>query len=266
MNLLELPTEMLLAVLEWLVKLDPVVLLGSVPGVCRRMRALCAGVRGEFDLRGDWERLDGRGEFDLRGEWERLDGRDECHEGDWSGLKGALSSAARMFPRTKGLWTFGESPLHDACEAGLLAVVGRLLEEEGSRVDDGNGYGAAPLYSACLKGHMEIVLLLVEKGADVDTGDHAGWTPLHIACVDGHLEIVRLLVEKGADMDKETVDGDTSLWIACENGHLEVARLLLEKGADMDKADINGCTPLKISRDRGHAEIVALLEQAGARA
>ena len=51
-NLLDLPTEMLLAVLEWLVKLDPIVLLGAVPGVCRRMRALCPGVRGEFDLRG----------------------------------------------------------------------------------------------------------------------------------------------------------------------------------------------------------------------
>ena len=57
MNLLELPTEMLLAVLEWLVKLDPIVLLGSVPGVCRRMRALCAGVRGEFNLWSEQARL-----------------------------------------------------------------------------------------------------------------------------------------------------------------------------------------------------------------
>ena len=96
-NLLELPTEMLLAVLEWLLRVDPVVLLGAVPGVCRRIRALCEGVRGEFDLRGEWERLDGRNS---------------------RGAKGALAAAARLFPRTRGLWTFSKLPLHGACRAG----------------------------------------------------------------------------------------------------------------------------------------------------
>ena len=102
-NLLELPTEMLLAVLEWLVKLDPFVLLGSVPGVCRRMRAVCDGVRGEFDLRGEWGRLDSRDERGLR---------------EWAGLQGALMSASIHLPRTRGLWTFSKWPLHDACRSG----------------------------------------------------------------------------------------------------------------------------------------------------
>ena len=43
-NVLELPTEMLLAVLEWLLRVGPVVLLGAVSRVCMRMRAVC-GVR-----------------------------------------------------------------------------------------------------------------------------------------------------------------------------------------------------------------------------
>ena len=126
-NLLELPTEMLLAVLEWLVTLDPIVLLGSVPGVCRRMRAVCDGVRGEFDL---W------------GEWGRLDKRNEYGHGEWGGLAGALMSASLNLPRTRGLWTFSKLPLHDACEAGLVAAAGRLVEEDGSRLDEENVWGA----------------------------------------------------------------------------------------------------------------------------
>ena len=215
-NLLELPTEMLLAVLEWLVKLDPIVLLGAVPGVCRRMRALCAGVRGEFDL---------------RGEWAELDKRDEDRWGSWAGLKGALASASLHFPRTRGLWTFSRLALHDACDAGLLLAVGRLLEEDGSRVDE---------------------------------GDMRGWTPLLYACEYGHLEVVRLLVEKGADVEKAERYGYTALFISCEKGHLEVARLLVEKGADMDKATNGGATPFDIARHYGRTEIVAFLEQAGA--
>ena len=215
-NLLELPTEMLLAVLEWLPKMDPLVLLGAVPGVCRRIRALCAGVRGEFDL---------------RGEWARLDGRNKDGAGQRAGLKGALASATLHFPRTRGLWTFSEWPLHDACGAGLAVTARRLVEEDGGRVDE---------------------------------GDRWGCTPLFIACQYGHLEVARLLVEKGADMDKANDAGATPLFLACRKGHLEVVQLLVERGADTDKATNSGATPLTVARNYGHDDIVALLEQAGA--
>ena len=46
MELLDLPTEVLLIILELLIALDPITLLAVVPGVCRRLRALCDGVRG----------------------------------------------------------------------------------------------------------------------------------------------------------------------------------------------------------------------------
>ena len=211
-SLLELPTEMLLAVLEWLVKLDPITLLGSVPGLCRRMRAVCAGVRGEFNLRGQWGRLDGRNS---------------------RGAKGALAAASLHFPRTRGLWTFSEFALYNACQAGLVVAAGRLLEEDGGRVKEEGRWGD---------------------------------TPLFVACSRGHLEVVRLLVEKGADMDKAAGFCGTPLIMACQEGHLEIVRLLVEKGADMDKARDDGATPLGIARDKGHAEVVAFLEQAGARA
>ncbi len=215
-KLLELPTEVLLLILESLLAVGPITLLGSVPGVCRRLRAVCARVHGEFDL---------------RGEWARLDERDEFGQGEWAGLKGALASAGRLFPRTKGLWTFSKRPLHDACEAGLVVVAARLL---------------------------------VVVAADMDNAMDYEDTALHVACLDGHLDVARLLAEKGADVDKAMNDGVTPLHIACEFGHADIARLLVENGADLSKADDEGRTAVAIAWRWGHTEIVALLEEAGA--
>ncbi len=254
-KLLELPTEVLLLILESLLAVGPITLLGAVPGVCRRLRALCAGVHGEFDLRGECGRLDRRSVNGV---------------GEWAGLKGALASAARLFPQTKGLWTFSKFPLHDACEAGLLAAAGRLVEEDGSRVDGAMGQGGwTPLYSACWCGYLEVVRLLAEKGADLDKVDTTGWTALWIACWCGHLDVVQLLVEKGADLDTVAVSGRIPLFVACWIGRLDVAAELVDWGedlwgADLDTVAVEGRTALCIARDEGHAEIVALLEEAGA--
>ena len=107
-ELLRLPPEVVLLILERLLRIDPITLLGAVPGVCTQLRALCPMVRGRFDL---------------RSEWPRLDQRDKYRRGDCDGLKGALASAGRLFPRTTGLWTFSERPLLDACEKGLAVAV-----------------------------------------------------------------------------------------------------------------------------------------------
>lgn len=249
-NLLELPTNVLVRILEFLLALGPITLLGAVPAVCRRMRAVCEEVNGEFDLRGEWGRLDQRSAYGI---------------GAWGGLKGALASAARLFPQTNGLWTFSKFPLHDACRAGLVAAAGRLLEEDGGRVDRALRRGGwTPLYSACHCGHLDVVRLLLEKGADLNKVDTNDWTALYVACWHGHLDVARLLAEKGADLNKADDDGWTPLYLACVHGHLAIAQLLAEQGADLDKADDDGATPLCIARDQGHAEIVALLKEARA--
>ena len=222
-NLMDLPLEIILMILEKLIGLDPITLLGSVPCVCRRIRKMCSVVRGEFDLRNKWKFR----EFALD---------------NWTGLQGALASVGRMFPRTRGLWTFSKWPLHDACETGLTATTDALLKEDESKVNFEAG-----------RWNVTEDLLVCRYV-----------TPLHLACEKGHAAVVRLLVEKGADVDKARNDGRTPFYMACQEGHLDVVQLLLEKGADMDKAKDSGATPLYIARYQGHAEIISILEQAGA--
>ena len=269
-NLLDLPTEMLLTILERLLALDPITLLGSIPMVCRRMRAVCAGVRGEFDMRGEWGWLDRRGLDDARA---------------WGVVEEALASASLHFPRTRGLWTFSKWPLHHACKAGLVAAARRLLDEQSKHgletveifdprlnawvlakradLDRADDVDVTPLYVACREGHVSIVQLLVDNGADVDHANLVGESPLFMACKGGHLDVAQVLVDEEAVVDQLSSFG-TPLYAACWNGHLEVVRLLVENWADVDKATDYGETPLSFACEEGHLEVARLLVDKGA--
>eukprot|EP00601_Ochromonadales_sp_CCMP2298_P015945 CAMPEP_0173237836 /NCGR_PEP_ID=MMETSP1142-20121109/12286_1 /TAXON_ID=483371 /ORGANISM="non described non described, Strain CCMP2298" /LENGTH=52 /DNA_ID=CAMNT_0014168599 /DNA_START=71 /DNA_END=226 /DNA_ORIENTATION=- len=51
---------------------------------------------------------------------------------------------------------------------------------------------------ASVKGHLEVIKLLLEKGANTDATDKdgmPGMTALHLASMEGHLEVLRLLLE-----------------------------------------------------------------------
>ena len=284
-NLLELPPEIILLILKILVTIDPITLLGSVPGVCKRLRALCSGVHGTFNMGASLESVSTKAMTA------------KARLFPWT--TGPMTAKVRLFPWTTGLWTFSRFPLLDSCKAGLLEVTDALLKEDVSKMTDEVGNwsvapiyiaceyghlelvrllvekgvlmnrprnnGATPLSIACEYGHLEIVRLLAEKGAYMDRARNGGATPLSVACENGHLEIVRLLAEKGAYMNYPRKNGATPLYIACVYGHLEIVRLLLEKGVYMDRERNGGATPLFIARYQGHAEIVSLLKQAGAR-
>ncbi|KIJ12206.1 hypothetical protein PAXINDRAFT_83314, partial [Paxillus involutus ATCC 200175] len=91
---------------------------------------------------------------------------------------------------------------------------------------------STPLHSACDRGHMNIVELLLAKGADVNAAGEYSGTPLRMACFRGHMNIVELFLEKGADVNASGGYSDTPLQAACLRGHMNIAKLLLSKGAD----------------------------------
>src|SRR3989338_113941 len=68
-------------------------------------------------------------------------------------------------------------------------------------------------------------------GAKKDATDKSGFTPLMLACMRGHLEIVEMLVAAGANKEMQNQHGFTPLMLTCQAGHREVVLLLLAHGA-----------------------------------
>ena len=157
--------------------------------------------------------------------------------------------------------------------------------------------GYAPLHLAAMKGHKEIVELLLRAGADKDKQDRLACSFAFAAadfghkeivrfycelvlikinkiimaillCIGllcmGHIEIVEILLRAGADKDKQDGFGSTPLHTAAFHGHKEVVELLLRAGADKDKQDCLRRTPLHLAAESGHKEIVEILLRADA--
>lgn len=232
-NLLDLPTEMLLMILEELLKIDPVTLLGSVPRVSRQVRALTLGVRGNWPEKPLGTRLAGK-----------LDEQVEQVK------RAMLSAALRRFPKTTELSELGKFKelKSQLDEAGIVPAVAHgifeLLKPE--NINKFNHYGDTPLFIACEKAYFEVVRFLLENGADVNIADKYGRTALSEACKThgSSLDIVRLLVEKGADVNGADNRARTPLSEACRHYNLEIVKLLAEKGANVNIADDIGRTPL----------------------
>lgn len=50
-------------------------------------------------------------------------------------------------------------------------------------------------------GNVDVAAELLECGAEADAIDERNGTPLHYACLKGHADLVRLLLKHGASMD-----------------------------------------------------------------
>ncbi len=106
------------------------------------------------------------------------------------------------------------------------------------------------LSNACLRGHSDIINLLITNGAsDYDRG-------LVNACYGGHLEIINLMIEKGATNWKE------SLFNACLGGHMNIVEFMFDKLHYNNLDILNNC--LNYACSGGHRNIVELLIIRGA--
>ena len=93
----------------------------------------------------------------------------------------------------------GCTPLMEACRAGFVDCVKRLLSHEKARatIDCQMVDGITALYYACYGGHDEAVRLLVDAGANLSMADKGGFTSMQIAKRRDHSECVAIIQVSG---------------------------------------------------------------------
>ncbi|XP_026318095.1 ankyrin repeat and SAM domain-containing protein 1A-like isoform X3 [Hyposmocoma kahamanoa] len=132
-----------------------------------------------------------------------------------------------------------------------------LRRGAGVNVQDDNGY--TPLHHACLRGHKEIVQLLLSVDASPCIVDKKGATPLHLAAWKGDADIVNMLLahkNPPVNVDQMTSDQETALLIAARSGYVVVVEQLLLAGADVTVKNITEETALDLAAHYGRLETV----------
>lgn len=105
--------------------------------------------------------------------------------------------------------------------------VAQLLLDKGADVAivDNDGYTA--LLYAIKSGNTALAKSLLDHGANVGDRDrHSRRSALHLAAIKGHPDMVRLLLERGADVKATDSLGETPLAYARQYGHHSAATLL----------------------------------------
>ncbi len=130
--------------------------------------------------------------------------------------------------------SYGNTPLHQAVQAGDAAAVARLLSAKAD-VNAMNRYHLAPLSIAARRNDVAIVTALLKAGADPNVVKGEGEPVMLTAARAGNVDVVKALIAAGGDVNaRERFYGQTPLmWAAVEN-HADVIRELAAKGADVN--------------------------------
>ena len=127
-----------------------------------------------------------------------------------------------------------QTAMEAACFEGNIGVV-RVLLELGAIPSTGHYMRPYPIQCAAMKGHTDVVELLISAGASVNTctgrPEGGSFPPLQLAVRGDHEETAKLLIIKGATINLRIGRMHTALEEAVRGDHLWAIRLLLTSGA-----------------------------------
>lgn len=152
--------------------------------------------------------------------------------------------------------------LAQAAGFGNLEMVHHLLKKGALVNGDMMNPPANPLRSAALKGHTEIVKLLLAHGAR----PRLGWgDTLTSAAKSGYLDVVKVLLDYGADVNErpaEDLRAPPAIISAIQLEHEKMFYFLRKKGAILRKPETGGLA-LDIAIKQGLESMVKILLQEG---
>jgi uncharacterized protein len=156
--------------------------------------------------------------------------------------------------------------LFEACAAGEVERVERLLADDAAALGHYSGDGWTPLHLAAFFGHAKIVEMLLARNPDVSARSRNpnGNTPLHAALAGNHKLVAGLLIGAGADVNGPDAQGWRPLHLAAANANLDSIKALVAQGADVAAANNEGLTALSLATEKNHREAAALLRRFGA--
>ena len=160
----------------------------------------------------------------------------------------------------------GQTPLILSVLTGRVSIATALVKAGADvSIAEKTSWRRRPLQLAARAGHTALVAdMLCRSPGEVHTVDAMLFTSLHYAAVRGHVDVVRLLVDAGAVLDAADDRGRTPLFRAAEFGRASVVQLLVDCGAQLDWVDAFGWTALYQSTLCGQRDMVEHLLRLGA--
>ena len=122
-----------------------------------------------------------------------------------------------------------------------------------------NGWNA--LHYSCFYGGEEMTETLIKlfnPSVEIINGlTNDGYTPLHLACIKGHINIVRILLFlKEIDVNIINKKDGTALHIACKKNDMQIVSILVSFKADLNIKDSKGKLAIDLTTDENIKKIL----------
>ena len=152
-----------------------------------------------------------------------------------------------------------------ASRLGHIACVEALLEHESLAIHARHHFGNQAIHDCSMKGHNDILVMLIEKGADVSAKGPYGRTPLLMSAESGTVECLKTLLHNGAQINSTDDNNDTALILASRLGHITCVEALLEhEPLDIHARHHFGNQAIHDCSMKGHNDILVMLIEKGA--